>query len=922
MGKEPWFTEEHQFALFLKKQKTLPAPKLQYCLDEQKRRYPEQVQLSALLVERGVLSVDQIADLLTQWKGGKVRVTADISTPPIAERPLPEELGTASEQAFLKLLRTSALLTPEQLDQAIIEQKRERNKGRYIQLSSILLQRKWFSEEQLQEYLTKAFISAKVRIVGEEVPPQPIRIERNQSPKVQKIKKIAQFRAKKEPKPKIPKAPKPKIQKAPKLKPAKKAVAIRRIPEPKPPIKKAVNVPKITPITPTPLSIVAASTRSLFQNLAFSQACEKAGQENKWVLLYFYADWAAPCKLYEATTWADEDISAWTESNAIALKINLDQESVLTAQFQMRTVPLVILCSPDQKTVHRIEGYQNADNFLNAVKSWTLPKQKKILRPEVIPTILSNLLTSDVALEGVSLSTLSQLIDQKLEALARKLAGQGSGSASGGNPIQGKTAAKNAKEGDEVEINEHKYRVLSEAVVLDNLEKGIEMENVYVSRISAPQKTFSNKISMKSSYVVEADFTESTFEHHLTFSGTAFEEKPIFAKTKFLKDANFKGCFFARGGDFKSIRCDKEFHMNGLISKGYVTFQAGDFRGRSIFTRADFETESNFLEARFKDHASFSEAHFGGRATFEKLRFSKEVSFSNSTFGFTTMFKSTEFVGECKFLNVVFEGSVWFSHCKFQDNMSFKGSTFRAEGVFNAAKFEKMAEFEGVAGDRFISFLQVVPSAETSFIFSNTSMNKITIHRETLENHISYHKEENWKKAQKEYGLLKNNFNEINEYEDEDWAYLWEKRCERYQVPVSWRHPKDTLMKFVNWLVLDIVCGYGTKPINTLFSAATIIFSFALFYWGLNQIQPHFGADVLSGVANNTELSRLLTSEYNSLQHCLFYSFKIFTATEIPSVEPSIHPLHPIHVLILIESFLGIFMITILVIAFSRKVIR
>lgn len=907
MGKEPWLTEEHQFALFIKKQKTVSAQKLQYCLDEQKRRYPEPLQLSALLVERGVLSVEQVADLITQWKGGKVRVTADVSTPSYPEPSAPQESILLGEQTFLKVLRESSLLTSEQIDQALAEQKRELHKGRFLQLSSILLQRKWLSETQIQEYLVKALGTSKVKVVGENLLPQPIRIKRKVT-KVPKIKKVAQVRPKKEPKPpkvKVPKPPKIKLPKPPKPLPAKKAVAVKK-PVVKPPVKKAVlKTPMLPPSTPS-----TTSKKSVFQDLVFAQACEKASRENKWVLLYFYADWASPCKLYEATTWSDEDISAWTELHAVSLKINLDQDSALATQFQIRTVPVVVLCSPDEAKVHTIEGYQNADNFLKFVKSVTLPVQKKsVFASPSSPVPIS--LPADITLDGGSLNTVAQFLDQRLESVLRKLLAQG-GFSNGSTPSQGKTAAKSAKEGDEIEINEHKYRVLSEATVLDNLEKGIEMEHVYVTRITAPQKTFSHKISMKSSYVVEADFTEATFEHHLTFSGTAFEEKPIFAKAKFLKDANFKGCFFARGGDFKSIRCDKEFHMNGLTSKGYVTFQAGDFRGRSIFTRATFETESNFLEARFKDHTSFSDANFGGRATFEKLRFSKEVSFSNSTFGFTTMFKSTEFAGECKFLNVLFEGSVWFSHCKFHEDTSFKGSTFRAEGVFNNAKFDKMAEFEGVAGDRFVSFLQVVPSAETSFIFSNTSINKITIYRETLENHIGYHKEKNWKKAQKEYGLLKNNFNEINEYDDEDWAYLWEKRCERYQVPVSWRSPKQTISKFVNWLVLDTLCGYGTKPINTLISAATIIFTFALIYFGLNQIQPHFGTD-------NPEI---LTAEYNSLQQCIFFSFKVFTATEIPSVEPRIYPLHPIHVLILIESFLGIFMITILVIAFSRKVIR
>lgn len=931
MGTEQLFSEEKQFALFLKKQKTIPESKLQICLDEQKRRRPEPIQLSSLLVEKGFLNTEQIAELLAQWKGGaRVRTTAEISVPPAPEGSA-LSLEMQQEQAFEKALREQQILSEDQLTQILAEQQRERQKGRFIQLSSLLLMRRWISEEQLKNCIIQAVAttSEKVQLVAETKEPAPLKIKKEKRPKVPKEKKVAQFRPKKV---KVPKEKKVRIPKEKKVAVRQKAVKVKAVrpkkatPVVKQPAVKQPAVKKTTNVASLPVAVsktLPARTKNEnffpFVQLDFNQACTQAAQEEKFVLLYFYANWSAPAKLYEATTWCDDEVIAWGKAKTISLKIDIDQNQELVSKYQIRATPLILLLSPNHEVVHRITGFQNPNNFLAEVSSLVIPRLVPKAETEVAKTKSAILDSASTNIDGVSLEALSQLIDKKLETLLRQLASQGLGQGNGVS--QGKTAAKTAKEGDEIEINEKKYTVLSESTFLSNLEKGVEMENVYVNRVLAPNKTFSKKISVKTSYLVEADFSEATFENHITFSGTSFEEKPIFAKVKFLKDANFKGCYLARGGDFKSIRCDKEFHFNGLFSSGYVTFQGGDFRGRSIFTRAKFETESNFLEARFKDYASFSDAKFGGRGTFEKMRFSKDVSFSNSTFGFTTMFKSTEFVGESNFLNVVFDGSIWFSHCKFRDNTSFKGSTFRAEGVFTAAKFEKDADFEGVAGDRFLSFNQVVPTENTAFTFSGTSINKIAISRETLEGHVKFHREENWKKAQKEYGLLKNNFNEINEYEDEDWAYLWEKRCERYQLPVSIRHPKQTLSKFIRWAILDTTCGYGTKPVNTFITAAIIIIGFALIYFGFNQIQPHFGTgEVLAG--QPTEAHRLMTKEYNSLQQCIFYSFKIFTAAEIPSVEPEAHPLHPLHVVILIESFLGIFMITILVISFSRKVIR
>lgn len=917
--------KEKQFALFLKKNKLLPARVLQSCLDLQKRKREahEPVQLSSLLVEKGVLGLEELATFLKRWKGEestRIRFTPSPAPTPPPPPPSPEYL--LKESAFLEALKALNFLSEEQLSQAQGEQKRILDQGRFLQLSTILFQRRWITPEQLLSVLQQIQSSKKVHSILPEkrVSTLPLRLEKTLTPLVivPKENKIAQFfpkkkKAEKKPRPApvarqaIPKPVKPlREKKAPALaKPPKKTQVSSSLP----PAIPAFTTPVLTQPSPLPRSTPSLLPSSLFQKSTLATVHSQALLEGKWVLLYFSALWCAPSKLYNATTWKDEEVLEYLEKKAICLQIDIDQDTEnLSKHYKIRTTPTVLILAPDQSVLSEIKGYQSTDNLL---------AQLEKIKLQPLPTLVLEGATPSFKLSSsadINLQTLSQLLDTKLEQVLTRLGsktGIVGGGGTGGGILVGKSAAKGAQEGQEVEIDEHSYKVLTEQSFLEKLHKGEEIENVYVKSVNACGLHFEHKVSVKSSYFVEADFSAVTFKKGATFSGTTFEEKCVFAKVKFVKEANFKGCFFVRGADFKSILCEHEFHFNGLYATGYVTCQDGEFRGRSIFTRASFEKETNFTNARFKDYASFSDARFMGRATLEKLRFSKEVTFSNSTFGYITTFKSTEFVGEAKFLNVNFENTIWFNHCKFRELASFKGSTFRAEGFFNAAKFSADAEFDSVAGDRFLSFTQVVPEEKTFFMFSNTSMNKILIGRETLEGHLRHHHDKNWKSAHKEYGLIKNNFNNINQYEDEDWAYLWEKRMERYLVPVSFRESKKTLGKFMNWLVLDVFCGYGTKPLNTLLSGFFFICLFALLYFGIHQFEPLFAVE-----------GEPQTAAQWSIQHCFFYSFKVFAAAEIPSVEPPAHPIGALQVLSLIEAFLGIFMMTVMVIAFSRKVIR
>lgn len=71
------------------------------------------------------------------------------------------------------------------------------------------------------------------------------------------------------------------------------------------------------------------------------------------VLVDFYADWCGPCKMIAPVL---EQISAEDKTVSI-VKVNVDQEQALAMQFQVQSIPTLILFK-DGKIVNKALGYQ------------------------------------------------------------------------------------------------------------------------------------------------------------------------------------------------------------------------------------------------------------------------------------------------------------------------------------------------------------------------------------------------------------------------------------------------------------------------------------------------------------------------------------------------------------------------------------
>lgn len=78
--------------------------------------------------------------------------------------------------------------------------------------------------------------------------------------------------------------------------------------------------------------------------------------ESGVTLVDFYADWCGPCRMLAPVL---EQVAAEIQGKAFIGKVNIDNEQKTASQFQITSVPTMILFK-DGKEINRLVGLRNA----------------------------------------------------------------------------------------------------------------------------------------------------------------------------------------------------------------------------------------------------------------------------------------------------------------------------------------------------------------------------------------------------------------------------------------------------------------------------------------------------------------------------------------------------------------------------------
>lgn len=421
--------------------------------------------------------------------------------------------------------------------------------------------------------------------------------------------------------------------------------------------------------------------------------------------------------------------------------------------------------------------------------------------------------------------------------------------------------------------------VLSSEDLKKKLEAGETIEGFYIERLTMGKKDIAFPINMVECQIEMLDLNKAEIREDICVRRCEISTL-VLSEATCYKKVDFKKSKIKRG------------RLQGVTFKGEVIMDSASI------------AYTSFHESTFEDNADFSRSSFYGDSTFTKTVFKKDVKFIYSEFATKATFTGAEFCGKVDFKHVSVGEDLELQDSLFHGEVLLMGTLVKLSINLMNCRLEGKVDFSQAMAGRSIILNSTVLGEKVGFRFNNCSAGSILLERETVEGHVYPENEARYSEAAKEYGFLRTTFANLNRFEDEDWAYYQFKRMERLGRPLS-RNPLALCKRGIEYLILDLGCGYGTKPFRTFGMIAIMVSVFAIcnfLYFGNTPSPETYGVS---------------WPWLNSL----IYSFNV-SLTSFSGNYSNLNIAGPIKLLAMLEYLIGVVFMGIFVVSFSRKVIR
>ncbi len=93
------------------------------------------------------------------------------------------------------------------------------------------------------------------------------------------------------------------------------------------------------------------------------------GKDNqKKVLLYFYADWCHYCKKMDEDTFMQSDVAAYMNTHFIPVRLDFDKDKNLAQKYRIRGLPATWFMDQHGEKIQFLPGYIPREMFLGYLK--------------------------------------------------------------------------------------------------------------------------------------------------------------------------------------------------------------------------------------------------------------------------------------------------------------------------------------------------------------------------------------------------------------------------------------------------------------------------------------------------------------------------------------------------------------------------
>lgn len=118
------------------------------------------------------------------------------------------------------------------------------------------------------------------------------------------------------------------------------------------------------------LPVLCSAQGINFQNNSFEELLAKAKQENKILFIDAYAEWCVPCKNMSQNVFPETSVGEFYNANFINAKIDMEYEEGITIaeNYDVVAYPSLLFIDGNGKLLHRIVGFQNSEELINAGK--------------------------------------------------------------------------------------------------------------------------------------------------------------------------------------------------------------------------------------------------------------------------------------------------------------------------------------------------------------------------------------------------------------------------------------------------------------------------------------------------------------------------------------------------------------------------